>query len=480
MSDERDDFTLASPSAGRGALALVALLAAAAALRLPGMLTDFWLDEIWSLQIARIATSIADIFTLFPGSDNQHLNSIVLHLMGDHAAWPWYRVHSLAGGVGAVALAWIIGRRRGELEGWLAGGLVGGSYLMVHYSSEARGYALVVLFALATYHGATRYVETRRRGWLALVWASAALGFLAHLTYLHVFNALGAWLLARIWLGDDRRGAVRDLVACLGVPALALGVFYVLVIRHFVVGAAPPYDAVEIIVKTLSYTGGGPPRGVLALVAAGIVGVMLCVALTRMARRGDDRWVFFAVVTVVSPLAVLLAMRPDVLFVRYFLLGVVFAYLAIAFELAGWLRGPRPWRALALALLAGYAAGNAVDIAGFYRHGRGGYLEGLGFVVERSREVPILVASDYDFRNELVIDFYRRYLPADKPIVYVDDERLAATLPEWYLVHRIGPREAMPAEVAHPSGRRFELEREIPYADLSGWHWYLYHRRETP
>ena len=462
-------------------LALLAgMLVIAAVLRLPGMFTDFWLDEIWSVYIARIAQSIGDIFTRFPGSDNQHLNSVVLYLVGDRAAWPWYRLHSFVFGVAAVALAWVIGRRRGTLEAMLAAGLVAASYLMVHYASEARGYAMVIFFALASYHAVTRYLETRRGHWLLIVWVSAALGFLAHLSYLHVFNGLGAWLLARMRFTGDARRAARDAFACLGVPALALAVFWVLVLRHFEVGAAPAYEATAVLVKTLSYAGGGPASGPAAWIAAIVFSAVLGIALVGMARRGDDHWVALAVVTVISPLVVLTALRPDVLFVRYFLLGIVFAYLAVAFELARWLRRGGAWRGVALALLAGFVAGNAVDIASFYRHGRGGYLAGLRYVVENSRENPVLVASDYDFRNELVIDFYRRYLPRQRPIVYLDDEELTRRVPEWYLMHRIGPRESLPAEVAHPSGTRFDRVLEIPYSDLSGWHWYVYHRRDAP
>lgn len=480
MSTSSAIDTAVPPRRSDGVLLLCALLVVATALRIPGMFTEFWLDEIWSVYIARIARSLVEIFTRFPGSDNQHLNSVILYLMGDQVVWPWYRLHSLACGLGTVALAWVIGERRGRMEAVLAAGLIAVSYLMVHYASEARGYAMVMFFALASLDAVERYLATRRAGWLVVVWLSAMLGFLAHLTYLHVFNALGAWLLARIWLAGDARTATRDLLACLGVPAVGLLVFYVLVIRHFEMGDAPPFDLGAVLVKTLSYMGGGPARGPLAWIVAGLAGVMVIAAVIRMGRARRDEWIFFAVVILISPLMVLLALRSDALFVRYFLVGMVFAYLAVAFELARWLRDGRMWRGLALVLLAGYLAGNAADIASFYRYGRGGYLQGLRFMVKNSRETPILVASDYDFRNQLVIDFYRRYLPAEKPIVYVDKEQLAHRLPEWYLVHRIGPPGQIPVEIAHPSGRRFERVLEIPYSDLSGWHWYLYHRRDPP
>jgi hypothetical protein len=458
-------------------LILAGVLGVALLLRLPGMFTDLWLDEVWSVYIARIAQSLGDIFVHFPGSDNQHLNSIVLYLMGDQPAWPVYRAHSLVAGLGAVAMAWIIGARRGRLEALLAAVLTATSYLMIHYSSEARGYAMVVFFALAAFHAAERFMATRKLSWAAAVWVCCCLGFLAHLTFLHVFAALGTWLLVRLYRSTDRVAGVRDAVVALGVPTILLVLFYVLVLRHFEIGGAPDYTLRAVLVKTLSYAAGGPATGPMAYGVTALAAILFMAAAAGLHGITRDEWVFFVVVMFASPAVVLLALRPEVLFVRYFLLSIAFAYLASAFLLARWLRQAGPWRIGALAMLCLFLVGNAIQTASLYRHGRGAYLDALRFMVDESVRSPTTVAGDYDFRHSMMIDFYRRYLPADKPIVYVPSEKLSEISPQWYLIHRIGEPGQTPEQVADDIGHPYDKVRAVRYSDLSGWHWYLYKRR---
>ena len=76
---------------------------------------------------------------------------------------------------------------------------------MILYSSEARGYALAVFFALAAFDLLDRYLDTRR-------WPSAAgfsvcviLGFLSQLTFVSFYLATLAWSLYRL-----QRGARRE------------------------------------------------------------------------------------------------------------------------------------------------------------------------------------------------------------------------------------------------------------------------------
>lgn len=458
-------------------LILAGVLSIALLLRLPGMFTDLWLDEVWSVYIARIAQSLGDVFVHFPGSDNQHLNSIVLYLMGDQPSWPVYRAHSLVAGLGSVAMAWFIGARRGRLEALLAALLTATSYLMVHYSSEARGYAMVIFFALATFHATHRFTETRRLRWAVVVWVCSCLGFLAHLTFLHVFTALGAWLLARAYCSTDKGAGVRVVVLALGVPSIFLMLFYFMVIRHFEIGGAPDYALGAVLVKTLSYAAGGPATGPMAYAIAGATAVFFMLTAASLYRTTRDEWVFFVVVMFASPVVVLLTLRPEVLFVRYFLLSIAFAYLASAFLLARWLRRIGHWRIGAVAVLGVFLVGNVMNMASFYGHGRGAYLDALRFMVDESVPSPVTVAGDYDFRHKIMIDFYRRYLPADKPIQYVPSKKLSAISPQWYLIHRIGEPGQTPEQVADEHGHRYDKVREVPYSDLSGWHWYLYKKR---
>ena len=79
--------------------------------------------------------------------------------------WCWYRLHSFAAGLAAVAMAALIARRRGRVEAVFAALLFAANYWLVLCSTEARGYALAVCFALLAFYTLQEYLEaTRRQG----------------------------------------------------------------------------------------------------------------------------------------------------------------------------------------------------------------------------------------------------------------------------------------------------------------------------
>src|SRR5262245_32744879 len=127
-----------------GPLVFASLVLAAAALRVRALYTDFWLDEIFSLDgLARHATSVWDIFfsTALKHDNNHHLNTLVLYVLRDRDSWVTMRVPAFVAGLIVVALAFVIARRRSSIEGLFAGALVACSFTMAVYSTEARGYA---------------------------------------------------------------------------------------------------------------------------------------------------------------------------------------------------------------------------------------------------------------------------------------------------------------------------------------------------
>ena len=65
----------------------------------------------------------------------------VLYLFGPSAHSITYRIPAVLAGVGTVVMAGWISSRRGRLEALSAMLLVAASYPLIHYSSEARGYA---------------------------------------------------------------------------------------------------------------------------------------------------------------------------------------------------------------------------------------------------------------------------------------------------------------------------------------------------
>ena len=61
------------------AIATIGLLAVGA--RLPGLFTDLWVDEIWSLHDVLALQSWTDIFVTLRIDNNHHLNGLWLYLL---------------------------------------------------------------------------------------------------------------------------------------------------------------------------------------------------------------------------------------------------------------------------------------------------------------------------------------------------------------------------------------------------------------
>ena len=143
-------------------LLLDVLLAAAAALRLVAADGDLWLDEIWSLDnlaLAMTRPTLADRLPLLFHDNTHPVNTLYLALVGPGAGALAYRALSVFAGVAAVATAAAIGWRRTPLEGLISAALVAISYPMVHYSSEARGYGVMLFAALAAVWLMEAYLE---------------------------------------------------------------------------------------------------------------------------------------------------------------------------------------------------------------------------------------------------------------------------------------------------------------------------------
>jgi hypothetical protein len=459
-------------------LGLIVLVATG--LRIPGLFSDFWLDEIWTFQIALGMDSPWDVFTKIRHSNNHHLNTLVffslgqaLNEAGDVGSWVPYRIHSLAAGVASVALAYRIGARHGRAEAAIAAILVTTSYPLIHFSSEARGYALVVFFGLASLLALTDF--PRRNPWrqAALFWLCACLGLLSHLMYLHVFAAAGLWMAVELLRREAVGAALLELLRLFAVP-LAFGLaLYWFDVRLTKIGEGPELDAAEVFVRALSYALGGAPSGPLASLAALTTVLAFGGAITWWLRAGRQEWVFLATVVFVSPALAYWLLEPEVFFVRYFLLTIAFGLLALSAPLARALGERGAVRAVAVVLLGAFLLGNAINTSRLYADGRGDYLETVRLIGASAGQQLPTVGVDHRFRNRAVIRFYNRYLPEDRRLVVVPQ----ADRPDWMLLHRIGALGDVPEALAGNEDR-YVLTRVARYSDLSGWHWLVYRRSD--
>ncbi len=456
------------------------LVLSAAALRLPGCFSELWLDEVWSLYIAVRVGSPVGVLTEFQHSNNHPLNTLVFYLLGDRDHAVLYRLHSYAAGVASVWLVFAAARPGGRAAGLLAALLCSTSYLLIHYASEARGYALVICLGLASFLSLRRFAETRHWRWALCTWLLAVLGFLSHLMYLHVLVAAGVWLPVRLWRAG-LRGVdwLWALARALGPPGLFLALYYVAFVRPMEIGGGPDFSLLEVLRKSLSLAFGGPAGGPASVAAAGIGSLLLVAAFVKLWRQGRDEGLFFVVVILLSPAVVLIASRPDVLFLRYFLLGIPFGYVALAPLLAqGWRAAGWPRAGVALLVLL-FLGGNALNALDLYRYGRGGFGDAVQYMAEHTQGSSIVLTSDHDFRTAMLLDYYGRFVPADKQLYYVPKAEAPVPGLAWMLRHELEGGESEPeASFGDGAGSRYELVRRYPCAGISCWRWFLYTRRE--
>lgn len=457
-------------------LAVLAALGVGFALRLPGLWTDFWLDEIWTWHLARGLHSALDVFTGIHHSNNHHLNTLLFYWIGEPAHWAVYRVPALLLGTASIALAAAVAAPRGRLEAVLAAWLTAGCFALIHFSSEARGSGPTVAFAL----GALWLLErdlARPRAWSAAAFGACVVaGFLFQLVFCFLWAGAFVYSGFELW-----RGGARGARLCAGMarlhaaPLLALAALWALDLRVLKVGSGPAPDAAWLAARTVGYALGLPVRSSLGLAWGSLGAALVGGGLWWLARRGDRLWVALAVAIVAAPLAVLGWLQPDVIAVRYFLIGIALTLVMLALPLADALRAGAASRALAILALAGFAVGNGVHLARFFELGRGGYEAALRSMAERTPGPRIEVGSSHDFRVGSVLAYYGRRLPEGKRLDYLPQRRWPAGGPEWLILdHQTRTRPPDPFLVSATS--RYELVAEFDHAAISGYYWVLYRR----
>src|SRR5262245_56886673 len=231
-------------------LALLGVFAAVLlglALRLPALGSEFWLDEILSWRLAREAGSPAGVFAI-RHDNNHHLNTTWLTLWPDGAAVSCYRLHALQAGMASLAVAAWVARRWGTAEAVVTAALFACNYWLVIAATEARGYALAVLFALGAFAALGRYLEARKWPWLLAFWLACALGFLSHLSFVHAYLGFVVWSLRRFARERGRAGdELRSLLGCHAGVIAFFAPFYLCCVRGMEVAGAPPGPALPVV-----------------------------------------------------------------------------------------------------------------------------------------------------------------------------------------------------------------------------------------
>jgi hypothetical protein len=407
-----------------------AVLVLAALLRAPGLFSEFWLDEIHALSSATNVRSAVEVFTGIHHDSNHWLVSLWMNLVGPGAPFWVYRLPSCLAGIAAVLFAGWLAEAEGS-KAALARLLAATSFPLVFYSSEARGYSLAALAALAFLLYLVRWIATGKRRFLLGSSIAAALGLLAHPSFLLV---------------------------------LAASMVYSLVLAARVGGGTSPPPA-AVLLQTASLGIGGPVDGALAYFVAALAVLSLMWELARRllgywpnrasAKPAPLLWVFFFA-AMFLPIWAAMVFDPPFLYPRYFLVLLVFVpllYASFARSLPG------PWLSLVVAVWLGL---NGWSFARFLQEGRGSYEEALRFLLQSSNRDVVAIASDHDFRNGTVVRFYRERMGESAARVRYAEDGESADAEFW-----IGSYAGSQC----PGCR---LLRSYPSSSLSGARWRLY------
>lgn len=465
-----------SPAAtGYWRLLLLAVIVAGILLRVAAARGDLWLDEIWSLAMAKLAGSPAGVFTALHSDNNHYLNTLWLLAVGPEAGAMAVRGLALLAGSATLIVAVFnpLHFNRSTIGLWLA--LLAGSPLLVQYSSEARGYAPAAFFALAAFLSFNRFLTTRRQSWLAVFAVACGLGLLAHLTFVCVLAAFAAWGIMA-YKGRPARRAGMVMAAAFVPPALLLVLLWAVDLRHLVAGGGMAWQAGEVF-RELLRTALGLPRGPLEL-----LGLLLALGAVRevagLARAQRPEWAFFVTALIVAP-PLLLALPQSFFFApRYFAVGVPFFLMLVALALSRLARQAGRGRWLAALMAATLLTGGVWQDARLALVGRGNYRAAVEFMVNNSPPGAITVGSDNEFRNPMLVYYYAARLPGGKRISCRSLVAAPAAPPDWFIRHDFAAAPRAEAEFSGAQGERYRLAGEFPYAGLSGWHWQLYRRSD--
>ncbi len=476
----------AAPAPRAAGVITLLVFCLALALRAGAAAGDFWLDEIWSWMAVRDRVhNFGDVFFGIRHEANHLTNSLWIYALGVDVDWRWYRLPAVVAGSLAVLVARHLLARAGWCAQWLVTLLCVPSFLLVTYASEARGYGVLMLCALASLwlleaHARARDDKFRRRFALLGFWLATMLGTLAHASFGATLLALAVWWALRL-ARDERSVGVRlaHFLWLFGPPLVVAAWLWLVNFRDVEIGGGPVMSAWQAAALAASLAVGGPAEGRWVWPLAGLVLVALAAEVVLLARARDARAWLWLLMLLVPALPLAAGVHNQYIYPRFFLGGVVFLLVALASL------GARGWRAGgALRLGVGGIAllitvGNLDGLSRLLRDGRGQPAAAVSFMAEHSRRAQILIATDHAFRHGMTLDYYRHRLHAGQSMQLLVDTPWPAPGPEWIL-RQEASRHWQPAPALHDAeGHAYQLEAFYPHAGLSGFSLALYHRADT-
>jgi len=442
---------------------------------------DLWLDEIWSIDFARSAESLRELFVRFRHDNNHPLNTIFQYMVRQQSAFLVDRLLSILSGIGTLIVCGEWTRQAwGRRESLLTVLLIGASFPLLLYFSEARGYAPAIFFAVLAFVLLERNLSSFSIGRLSLFLIASALGVLSQSTFVIATIALCIMHAVIVFKAKNQSG-LRRLTSFLihQVPALSFpAIWYVFFVRHMEIGGGPVERKWNVIGQAAGYLLGlpvAPPGSWIILVLAML---LMFWGTRRLKQDGRPEWIFFPVMLVLAPALVLALVRPKYLYFRYFILCFPFFYMLLAYALGRatvtWSRSTRwmPWLVVFALVI-----GQSTRIQALVREGRGHYGAAWARIARDTAGSDVYVGSDHDFRNRMVLRFYAARSPAGKFLYYTAQTDWTRRPPEWVLVTQGQEFIDPPAEIPFTDVGSYQYVGRYDAGPVSGWGWFLYRKQ---
>lgn len=458
-------------------LAVLVIAVTGLVLRLLGAGGDLWLDEIWSFALIEPLTSIDKILWRVNHDNNHFLNSVYLYLIGPDASPLIQRGLSIALGVATTVAAAATAAPHGRRAMIATSLLFAVSYPMVHYGSEARGYAGLVLFTLLSVVFLERRLDNKRLSGTALA-AAILFGFLCHLTMIGMVAVLAIWT---AWLAWQRTARVSRVVAdlasiflpaLLAVLPLAACVFIGGRLFGFSVGGVSPFS-----IAAFAQGYGGMIRSLFGLppwfgdwpyivAACGLVGLSAGVWCDRRAS-------LYVIGIIGLPLLMAATHLPNLEFPRYFIISGTLLLLWAGEMIGRGLAARGTARLFAVGALAIVVSGSISSLLQFYQYGRGSY---AAMVDEMTRNGAAAYASNSDFRTAMVVDYFAAR--TDRRAWLVPENRMCADRPAWLILEGDVDKQAEHVEPTAACALAYERADASRHWGFSGLSWTLYRRQD--
>lgn len=192
-------------------LPLSAVLIVALVLRVIGLGSDLWYDEVFTL-VNFVRLPLSTLMATYGTQNNHMLYSLMAKAsiagLGESAFA--MRLPAVIFGVAGVAAVFALGRRvSGNRVGLAAAALIAASYHHVWFSQNARGYTIILCLACLGTAWFLDGLRTRRRSLWIVYAISIAAAMYAHLSVVFVFAIHGGVYLA-ILLSAQRRPTLAE------------------------------------------------------------------------------------------------------------------------------------------------------------------------------------------------------------------------------------------------------------------------------